>query len=85
MAAQTSRLPFLMRDSLMMKYRAEISAGVAQLSLFFERPDSSGGHIEKMDEVVEKIALAQQKIATLDRVVPTAPSEETEDSGNGND
>jgi len=73
---QPSRLPYLMRDALVMKYRAEVSSGVAQLSVYFERPvGDSDDHIEKMDTIVAKIALAQQKLAALDRVVPTSPPE----------
>jgi hypothetical protein len=65
-----------MRDALVMKYRAEVSVGVAQLSVFFERPvGGADDHIKKMDAIVAEIALAQQKLAALDRVVPTSPPE----------
>ena len=79
-----SRLPFLLRDALVMRYRSEVADGIARLSVFFERPVASGNtnHIDEMDSILNAIAIAQIKLSALDRVVPTSPAdnEETNES-----
>ena len=77
-----SRLPFLMRDALVMRYRSQVADGVARLSVFFERPvaASTTDHIDEMDSILNKIAIAQAKLVALDRVVPTGQSEGEESS-----
>ena len=66
-------LSSVFRDALVLKYRAEISASVATLSVFFDRPVGSGdstNYVEAMDALLGSVAAAQMKLSALDKVFP---------------
>lgn len=80
--APQSRLPFMIREALATKYRAEVAKNLAHLSILFERPVSTAwegtDHVDKVDVYLTNIMMAQDKLSALDRVVPLGNQTEAE-------
>jgi len=51
--------------ALMKRAEAEIATAVASLIVYFDNP--TGDHLEKMDEQVLIISMAEQNLATLNK------------------
>jgi hypothetical protein len=80
--APQSRLPFMIREALATKYRAEVATNLALLSILFERPVSTAwedtNHVDQVDVYLTNIMMAQDKLSALDRVVPLGTQTEPE-------
>jgi len=73
-----------LRDALVARYRADLTAGVAEFSLLYQRPfsvptaDTSLTQVEVLDKHLRKIRDAIDMLRTLDRLLPVAPEPEPE-------
>jgi hypothetical protein len=71
----------LMYEALELKYKQEIAESKATMMIYFE--DSVGigehpQHIEEMDKIVEKLADAEDRLATLQEFYKEMKSDDTE-------
>tara|TARA_B100001113_G_scaffold351494_1_gene350654 strand:- start:1435 stop:1698 length:264 start_codon:yes stop_codon:yes gene_type:complete len=69
-----------LREALMIRYRAIIMENVAIFGSIIERSSNIDGNIiDRLDSCLGKISEAQDKMNTLDKVMPMkVPSEEQE-------
>ena len=70
-----------MYEALELKYKQEIAEAKATMMIYFE--DSVGigehpQHIEEMDKIVEKLADAEDRLATLQEFYKEMKSDDTE-------
>jgi len=70
-----------LREALMIRYRAKIMENVAIFSTLMERSTIVDGNIiDRLDTCIHEISAAQDKMNTLDRVMPMKPPQVEEES-----
>lgn len=67
-----------LRDALIARNRAVIVENIALFRLIIERSsniDNASNIVNQLDDCLQNISLAQDKINTLDRMMPLQPSQ----------
>lgn len=75
----------IFREALVARYRAQVTEALANLSVYIERPTGStngtstgGSYLDIIDRQLEVLARAQEKLATVDRIMPINKEEAKE-------
>jgi hypothetical protein len=77
-----------LRDALVSRYRAQLTAGVAEFSILYQRPvlpTMDASFIDVLDMHLKKICDALDMLRTLDRLLPPPAPERDTTEGEADD